>query len=559
MRHRIAAALALALPTLAVSQGSDPPATTHDARPLLRPFHVGGFPRHLPLHAAFASKPEGGDERQLLAEDQLVEFLRAAARAPEAEVEVTGGHVLVKGPPAARQAVSGMLAHLSRTLLQDVTVTVYGLAATPETPSGVLTAAETDRFLAGPQPPVELARTSALVGEPRTLRAGRSTRFVSDYEVEVAERAAIADPVVRVLHEGLDLQARVGETGDGRFLLRFGCTRSALAEALATRSLGSTRLGDVQLPKVLSTVFVASAVVEDGGAIAVRHDGGLGAGTLVRVRRSGPRPAPTQGVDHQVLHAEDLVGGPLRVPVPSVRGVPGANQDEDVAAEPTIPPDESPAFTTEMLSTVVERALGDGGATRFQIVGTSVHVQGPEAAVAKAREAVAALSRGLPGNVVVEFRLGRGDATPLPADLGELAGRLGAHVAAPVATSDQFVVAAGLEQAAVVDHDVEIAQRSTIADPQVAPLFSGYVISGVAVPAGQDKVELLLDLRRQEVLPLAQDGFPSRADSVGPIDLPQIEETASRGRLILERGRWAVAALSNPGETAAVVILVRVR
>jgi hypothetical protein len=150
-------------------------------------------------------------------------------------------------------------------------------------------------------------------------------------------------------------------------------------------------------------------------------------------------------------------------------------------------------------------------------------------------------------------------AQPLPKNPEDLVSRLGTTVSVPIKLSDQFLVAGGLEQSAIIDQDVEIAQQAQIADPIVAPLFTGYVISGVASAAGSDRIELVLDLQHQEVLPWPNAGFPSRAENVGPIDLPQIDATFRRQKLLLEPGRWTVLTASNPGESSALVIIARAR
>jgi hypothetical protein len=424
----------------------------------------------------------------------------------------------------------------------------------------VLAPADADRVLAASPGPVELARTVAIVGQPRRVHAGTSTSFVSDYDVEVAQSAAISDPIVRVLRQGLDFSASVGHAADGRLLIRFGCLRSALAEPVTARTVASTRLGDIQLPKVASTLFAASGLIEDGGALVARHEGGLGAGTMVRIKRARAAAGPSPAVAHQVVFAEDLLGQPMRVPIPSVRDdqrKPGETPAEP--HEPLIESSEGGALSTDMVAGLVARLLGEDGDTRFDIVGTRIHVQGTEEKAAAVRNALAGLAKGVSRNLVVDLRFGKLEGQRIPDDLDALAARLPVAASVPIALFDQFLVAGGLEQSAIIDQDVEIAQQAQIADPIVAPLFTGYVASGIASAAGSDRVELLLDLQHQEALQWPHAGFPSRAENVGSVDLPQIDGTYGRHRLLLERGRWSIAAVANPGESRALVILVRVR
>ena len=364
---------------------------------------------------------------------------------------------------------------LSRVLLQELTVEVYSLQASPDAATGVLSAAEAERVLGVKGAPVELARTTALLGQPCRVRAGKGISFVSDFDVEVAQSAAIGDPVIRVLQEGLDFQATVGQSADGRLLVRFGSTRCALAEALTSRTVASTRLGDIQLPKVRSSIVVGSGFLEDGGALVARHDGGLGTGIMVRVRRSATAAAERAGSGHHVLFVDDLLGSPQRVAIPSVRDDQrNPNADRDPPAEPLVEESEG-AVTRELLEDFVRNALGEDSQTSVNLVGSRLHLRGSDDKAARVREAVAGLAKGLSRNVVVDFRLGKLDASvqPLPKSPDDLVAKLAGSISVPVSMSDQFLIAGGLEQSAIIDQDVEIAQQAQIADPIVGPLFDG--------------------------------------------------------------------------------------
>jgi hypothetical protein len=561
MRHTFAAAWALGLATLATAQAPQTNVTTYDARPLLRGFKVTELPHNLPLHATFAGVPANFGEGRVIDEERLVEFLRTAAGTEEAQIEVSGGQVVLKGTPAAQQTVGALMNHLSRVLLQELTVEVYSLQAAPDAATGVLSAAEVERVLGVKGAPVELARTTALLGQPCHVRAGKGISFVSDYDVEVAQSAAIGDPVIRVLQEGLDFQATVGQSADGRLLVRFGSTRCALAEALTPRTVASTRLGDIQLPKVRSSIVVGSGFLEDGGALVARHDGGLGTGIMVRVRRSSNATTERAGSGHHVLFVDDLLGSPQRVAIPSVRDDQrNPNAERDPPAEPLVEEPEG-VVTRELLEDYVRNALGEDGQTSVDLVGTRIHLRGSDDKAARVREAVAALAKGLSKNVVVDFKVGKLDASaqPLPKNPDDLAAKLTGSISIPVSMSDQFLIAGGLEQSAIIDQDVEIAQQSQIADPIVAPLFDGWVMSGVASAAGSDRLELLLDFQHREVLPFPSSGLPSRAENVGSIDLPQVDGAGGRYKLLLEPGKWTVVTASNPGETSALVVVARAR
>jgi hypothetical protein len=235
--------------------------------------------------------------------------------------------------------------------------------------------------------------------------------------------------------------------------------------------------------------------------------------------------------------------------------------DVGTPSEPLMEESGDGVVTAEMLNGVIRNALGEDSDTSFEVIGTRVHVsRGTEAKVQAIREAFADLAKTLSRNVTVEFKIGRIEGGgPIPREPDELLSKLGTSVSVPTSLSDQFLIAGGLEQSAIIDQDVEIAQQAQIADPIVAPLFNGYVISGVASASGSDRIELVLDLQYQELLPWPNPAFASRAENVGPVDLPQVDSTMGRYKLLLESGRWTVVTASNPGESSALVILARAR
>jgi hypothetical protein len=262
-----------------------------------------------------------------------------------------------------------------------------------------------------------------------------------------------------------------------------------------------------------------------------------------------------------VLFVEDLLGVRQRVTIPSVRDDQrNPNFEGPEPSEPLLD-DATGAVTRELLEDFLRAAIAEGGESSLDIVGSRVHLRANDETAARAREALASLAKGLSRNVVVDFKIGKLDAAaqPLPKNADELAAKLGGSISIPVAMSDQFLIAGGIEQSAIIDQDVEIAQQSQIADPIVAPLFDGWVMSGVAAGTGADRLELLLDFQHQEVLPFASSGQPSRAENVGSIDLPQVDATGGRYKLLLEPGKWTVLSVSNPGEASALVIVARAR
>ena len=197
--------------------------------------------------------------------------------------------MVVRGTQAARDAVAARIKELTALLLQEVRVDVYSVTPGPETPAGALKAAEVDGVLGGEGVGRARERTTLVLGQPGHLRSGRSTSFVSDYDVEVAEGAAIGKPVIRVVQEGLDLRTSVGQALDGRLIVRFALTRAG--------ALGAARDPRDRIDEDRGRPAPESPVFDGGGGGPGRGRRRVPRASRGRRRRRDPRPRAPRGRD----------------------------------------------------------------------------------------------------------------------------------------------------------------------------------------------------------------------------------------------------------------------
>ncbi|MDP6955826.1 MAG: hypothetical protein QF599_07600, partial [Planctomycetota bacterium] len=99
--------------------------------------------------------------------------------------------------------------------------------------------------------------------------------FIQDFDVEVAQFQAVADPQVNVIHEGVVLDVRPTIHHDRKYLTLE--VQPTVANVVAMRDFSSTLGGNTspvefQLPEVQVQSVMTTAVIPDGGSILL---GGL--------------------------------------------------------------------------------------------------------------------------------------------------------------------------------------------------------------------------------------------------------------------------------------------
>ena len=482
MRMTLAAACMMAFAALAPAQTQpDLPTIPHDARALTRDAEVNWPPPELPLRAAFASvaasRSLGPPKVRALDENLLIELLRDAARDDQSGIVFDDGMVIVKGPGAVRMLVEARIQSLTAALLQEVRLEAYSLTPGPATPSGVLAAADVDRVL---------AEKGAVVlehdGRPRPARLppdGKGHELRERLRRRGGGRRRDSqDPVVRVLQEGLEPRAWVGQAAGRRLILRFASTRAGLAETLAARSIGSTRVGPGPAPEGALDRPRRVGRCRGRGGLLARHDGGL--------RRRDPRPraprerprAQTTAAASRVLFADDLLGSPIVATIPRVHDDQRSESEKtttlalvDPRTGPLRPARPRRRRNRERRARTIwlSRSSARSFKRRCMVAESRIHFRRNPATASRVREILGTLAKGSRRTSPSSSGIGTAELPAGPWNPDDLASKLKIAAAVPATGSDQFLILAARPPGRPSSTtDVEIAQKVVIADPKVA-------------------------------------------------------------------------------------------
>lgn len=566
---------ALALVALPVAAQNDTMAyKTFDLRFLVEGEALPILGADLPLWPAYEHRDDrfGPMEEASgrLSAEQIADLVRETIDTESWDTEgssinISWGHMIVRNKAATVKKVAAFLEYLHEVVGRSIEIDVWRVPSGSAPAAGVLSADQMNKLIAR----ADVVSAGALqVGSSRAgrVRSGDRVSFLGDYDVEVAQDAQVADPLVMVIHDGLDLGIRASSTPDGRIILLASGRESSVAK-LATRDTDSTWVGRLQLPIVDSQVVLGSGVVQSGGGIVLGAAQGEGDHVFaIRARSSAaPAEAPQGGcalvpMGVAALRNRGLGRMIFGTPLRSGQGHDVENNDKEETR--LIDVDN----VVEMIRTTVDPAGWDEDPFRsLWTTGDMLFVKGPKKVVEGARALATSISDAHLTNVGLEFRIGLLDAAATrdvasgKADLAAVAGLLDTKAYVSTLTGVGFRQMLGSEQAYLKDHDVEIAQEATIADPVIGTLFGGVAFQGKVATSGTGKVGLHGEFVVQDVVGevVSLDG---NANDVGVVDVPRTTLTRAHVAQILEDARWTVLRLApRPGKDGSLAILVRAR
>jgi hypothetical protein len=472
---------------------------TYDLQTLLVPYRPEFQVQVLPLRGS----PGSMEERERFDAGLVIELVRSLC-APEFEYEgrilqEQDGSLFVSAPAPVQEKVTKILGFLGAALAARTELAVDELLLAdvlPKDPAPILGLEEAQKLLAGPG----VRRSWRIALRPGWAGAALSQRpisFVSDWNCEIAQGAAIHDPVVDVLPAG-DVIACSGAAAPGGLwiaLLARGAESNGPKdhplEVYATVASETTPIPNPPQgspsarstgrllqagPRVWQSVPVAlqalalNTFVPDGKVLCLSSTIGVGEprGTrLLFVRRTSAPAAPVQGLalDPKGAGGRDLVlidAGWLRPPScaseGSLRGagaLPARDDDEEGPLQFMLRGADS-GRARELLPDLGGCDVFDSSA--WLVIARSQRAaegSGPDAAVT---------------------RLGGG--APLPQSFSaELTLRRGPNVIArstlALRSGLPSTVVVGAEDELLCDWDVEVAQTASVADPVIRTTFEG--------------------------------------------------------------------------------------
>jgi hypothetical protein len=526
--------------------------------------------------------------------DELIELIRAHVKPETWESTLGGGMqamgestLIVRGFPEVVEAVGAYLARLQKQMMRRVVLEVATFrltraqleAVAGEGGAGPADAEKVEALLAGER----AGPAVSMLAYERHLAAvysGTQRAYIGEYSTEVAVGANVLDPIVLVANLGLSVDARATLGADAKSAVVL--VDAALSEMLATRLVDVGDGAQIELPDhavagVLSRVEVpvGAWVFLDGESqegrdrrwvFAVRVQV-AGESSLAERARSVPLESPPARPARSFeLRVFDV--GRLQEPgtVRSGEAVFLAPSNFTPPEPPELP-EPSPLFPEDALVELIREAIVPGS---WEMRGTSIEARMGYLYVRNARGVLDAIAANLDRlrteflwslvttSEVVEVN------TALARRLSTAPGRLfGAEaralLEAAIASEEALrldsvrvtnmrlgrnSVMAGRRISYLADYEVEIAEKSTIADPVIQTCLSGAGLDvEPALSAGGRSVQMNLRFMRAHLqMPLRTAPTPH-----GEIDVPQMDVFRARMALHVPLGQTLVVATAGAG------------
>ncbi|MBI2923306.1 MAG: hypothetical protein HYY18_19795 [Planctomycetes bacterium] len=514
---------------------------------------------------------------------------------PPNRLEEYKGWIEVQAPEATQERVAAFLETLARRCSTRIAVDAEVLEFEP----GILEATgagagvldpETERAIreAALDPArgklVAALRTLSLAGRRVHAADVRQSRLLQDFDIEIAQGAAIADPIVPRLLDGSVLDVVPMSTPDPGVLLlvfRFAC---ALPEPLRIFDGNTRPEGRMQQParRVLRAKGALPCPVGRTVLLAAGGSEGVAGGRTLAVLVRATRVAEQAGDlpyrrDGRVLRIVDTGGLVATVPdFPAPRIDFDTVVRDDAGSNFVVPEERGEGISGERIGELVRASTGeeawDDGESALVCQGGLCLLAGPEPRVEAAEAVVASLLQLRRAYVAVDAvavaleTAPRGEARDPATLLDRARRRDGARIAAAVhalgLNGQRFHAWSGAETLFVASRDVEIAQEAGATDPVTAGLRQGLVIDVRAEGAAVGK-RLRVQLRAQMASEAALESLPAGNAPGGELQRASLGLFTALNDGWLEARVWTAVAegtrTTPEGRTETVILLFRVR
>lgn len=498
-------------------------------------------------------RPLGDEDEEeplgFLEPDALVDTVLAVVPAgwdedDEVRLELEGRRLLVRASPAVHEAVARLLGDLWTEATRRIRVEGIHLRLGPEArkrlgEADLLEALATGRLDAAARS--RLVAASASSSGAVSVRPGawgslgrtRSTAYVGDYAVEIAQDSIVGDPVVSTVTTGWFVDVTPHRLQDGDVYLDVLAQAAELEEPMRRQPLEVQPFGSVDLPTCRVLRFRTAARLGPGESLLVgsaprrAHDPWeLLVLTPSVVGGRAARP-DLRRWDLSALTAMPAVWTLTRE-LPEVRGVVDAgamNPPRFARLEP-----EEPIASVDSLLEAVATTLGDEIWERenvwFARAERSLMAHHEPAVLARVERLLADREAALVHEpAVVRLLAVSGERTDVLAS---------ASVALPHGRS--VVWQAGVERAYVADWSVEVAQEARTGEPQVATVFGGLAFEARLDPAPvSDRFALTLDLLWADLDP-HMETRRMHNECTGIVDVPRLARLDVHADLVVARG-----------------------
>ncbi len=536
----------------------------------------------------FRPGESGHDEHLATTADEVAEWLRSTVN-PDGwdnsakQLECHGGVIQAVASKEEIAEIDQLIAELkaraSRTVELEIEIVEVDAAAASGLVPGPLEdpAAEALRTAAR-----DVARGRLLArlvarsrgGEHGQASSVRRRTYVADYDIEIAQHATAADPVVRSLAEGALLEFRPNLSASGESLTLEILLQTARLAGMAAFSLPAASGGPIDLPRMDCSELRTCVAVTPGKTVLLAatdfRPATAGRTTLIlaRTRIDGAALKPADPGPAGDVFRSWNVSALLNLPASSIHpprlGLPEPHDDAS-ASDPCPICSGERQYRRDTIADWVRRQTGDAV---WEEPGRNVTVLGDQLVVHAPAEAQEAIAKALAGaelllgsNVTLETWLvafpepewlSRRDVLERPKGIPEAlfdeliqlpakgAARLVASSSALGLSGSPLYAIRGRCAAYVADHDVEIADSAKAWDPVVNSMNDGFLLSAGVLPAAEGLLRVGLESGLAEAS--LDAALATGADSGGVVQNPSCDMLPLECDVQVPDGRGFVAA-----------------
>ncbi|MEK7466924.1 MAG: hypothetical protein AAB074_05860 [Planctomycetota bacterium] len=509
---------------------------------------------------------------------------------PPHSIEYYNGSLIVVHTPAVHELVKKFLEVLRSRAYKTVIIEADVVELAPgvlETAAGtVLTEEQLKAVDAAASDPARGRRLATLRAcGLNTQRFNASARgqesHVRDYDIEIAQHAAIADPVIGIAETGYTLDVLPTVSLDESLILltaRFSC-----GESVAMREFqpGGTYLGTIEQPDQAAARTRTTLVIPAGKSAVLSSAGYSGTAkgwaqvVILRASIAGeaslPFPAAAKPVQCRLLDTRAILTRAPDFPGPRLGGI-HVGEGSSGPTTTFVPPESETGVlvTPEQLETMIKQNVTAGawlereGEVAIALTGNQQLIVCHEAVVLAQVEALlgrlmASRSRIVSVDswvVALDPTAWRERRTALSGEIAEAAwaelldaaakgngARVVGRASAAGLNGTRFHTARGVMHSLVMDHDVEIAESASSLDPVGGVVAEGISLDVTPASVG-DSGQIQLDLRPTVVIGGEPKEFLLK-DKLGKVQGTSLADFGVRTQMLVDAGKPALVGIGS--------------
>jgi hypothetical protein len=538
-----------------------------------------------------ASAPYGGQENTAVSLDQIYSLVYAIIGEEYFEhngacVEEAGKRLFVKCPEEVHGRVSALLRFLEQRLNQTVKIRIDVLDREAPLPDDMDAQALRTALDEGRIHPLFSRFDKVRIGDSMRIRSGEVHRVILDYDTEIAQSSAIAEPDTYSFFVGLDIEAKPMLAADGRnIVIGWYSLFSRLAGPIMVRDIkGASRLGTesglqeftignaLDDPRVEFGSLGATLFLKNGQPALVQaafpHHGGSG-NLLLIVSASLEGAEETMDLDQGLILAAHDLSFLQASKILLIRQQDGMEWDLDLDWEKSglpneicimdMGPNQGPYeelvdlfshgdYFPELAFDEYAESLNPDVLGRLFLFKTSA-----EQYVAF-KNLTLEMYQPFSGPADVEVLFVEAAGLPVLTDAKSVLDqgvRKGA-VSLPLMPGARAVSKAGLEGLMISSYDVDVATKACIMDPNTSSYLDGAMVLLEHVPSvsvngtGQIRVKMNLNLMKG---PMRSLSIAKYGGLIGILDKPEFEHALLDTYFPVDGGMHLLGSLTLAGET----------